>query len=92
MKYYLIIGDNNFWYDSFAAEDQKGIDMAVEDVKRGIDGGEYEHDHRPRELNIYECVTGAPIKVEVPDNICDKCGSHFITHNDDGSCVNDDEL
>lgn len=32
------------------------------------------------------------MKKKTSDHFCPKCGQHWAVHNDDGSCVNDDEL
>jgi hypothetical protein len=35
-KQYIIVGDNNFWYDSFFAKNQQEIDKQVEFVKKTL--------------------------------------------------------
>ena len=54
-KQYVILGDNNFWYSTFDAENQEQIDEEVDIVYQEImDGGIYDDGPRPAELRVFE--------------------------------------
>ena len=53
-KYYVILGNNNYWYSTFKASTQKEIDSAVKEVKMNIGKGSDTNLAEPTELIVYE--------------------------------------
>lgn len=65
MKKYIIVGSNNFWYDTFyAANELKAMEYA-EDVIKDIIRGKYE-DNNADEVFLYE-VHGEPVTLKVEE-------------------------
>ena len=53
MKKYIIVGNNNFWYSSFKADNDNDILEEITDVETRINNKEYE-DNSAETLYVYE--------------------------------------
>lgn len=54
-KNYIIVGDNNYWYDTTGLVTEKQLEKEIEEVKQGISDNIYRGDHtEPEQLFVFE--------------------------------------
>ena len=62
MKHYIIVGDNNFWYSTFATKSKKELKEHIDSIKASIKSNLFEN-NTAEELILYETINDITIKV-----------------------------
>jgi len=61
---YIIVGDNNFWYTTTEPVNSIELKSEIQNVKEGIERGDYNHSENPTKLFAIE-VTGEEETFEI---------------------------